>query len=425
MKIQRVPASYALPPAEPNAAALMTRNDAQKNVKPRGGKTPAAVDSDGNGAGRNGSNPVFYSCAALALFLHLALIFGRSGLWGGGDLAPHLWLIQATDLHALLHNVYAPAYHVVGALATQVIDLALYPKLFALFAAVLLIAGFRFFQRAAGLPSACAAIFCLTPFALSLSWCTPRIEAAGFGLLLFGLGFQLRGHRVALAALLALAFSVHTASALLFGIAGGVLALARREPRDLVALAVGSLGVLPLLAAHLAADCSVSEAFLFARGGYARAMTDPLIPANWPWILPLSGPVGVLAAGLGARELWRDHRAIGIVCIALLCLYFNNVWLAPFDVRTLVTLLRGLSILAIPVAVAAGIYAARNHRTAMLTLGATAVFAVVASFWVVPNACFVRPVDPGEIAAITVDRCQFVWRTPKRVHAKPQAGRLR
>jgi hypothetical protein len=35
-------------------------------------------------------------------------------------------------------------------------------------------------------------------------------------------------------------------------------------------------------------------------------------------------------------------------------LYFNNMWLAPFGQRTAVSLLRGLSILAIPVAVAAG-----------------------------------------------------------------------
>lgn len=409
---------------------MKTRSDAQKNDEPRGGETLAAFDSRGSGTGWSGSggrdaDRVFYACAGLALSLHLALIFGRSGLWGGGDLVPHLRLIQSTDLHALLHNTYAPAYHVLGALATRVIDLALYPKLFALSAAVLMIAGFRFFQRAADLPSTCAAIFCLTPFALSLSWCTPRIEAAGYGLLLFGLGFQLRGHRVALAALLALAFHVHIASALLFGIAGGVLALARREPRDLAALAVGSLGVLPLLAAHLSADCSISEAFLFARGGYSRAMTEPLIPANWPWILPLAGPVGILAAGLGARELWRDYRAISIVSVALLCLYFNNVWLAPFGVRTLVTPLRGLSVLGIPVAVAAGIYAARNRRTAMLTLAAAAAFSIIASVWVVPNACFVRPIDPGEIAAITVDRCQFVWRAPKRFHERPTAGRLR
>ena len=406
---------YAVSSADTNAAVLTTRSDTQENAEPRGGKTPVWFDSD----------RAFQGCAALALSLHLALIFGRSGLWGGDDLVPHLRLIQTPHVHGLVHNIYAPAYHVLGALATRIIDLALYPKLFAAVAAVLLIAGFRFFQRAAGLPSACAAIFCLTPFALSLSWCTPRIEAAGYGLMLFGLGFQLRGQRVALAVLLALAFYVHTASALLFGIAGGVLALARREPRDLAALAVGSLGVIPLLAVHLSAGCSISEAFLFARGGYTRALAEPLIPPRWPWILPLAGPVGVLAAVLGARELWRGHRTIGIVCAALLCLYFNNLWLAPFELRTAVTLLRGLSVLAIPVAVAAGVYASRSWRTGLLTLAAAAVFSLFASARVVPNACFVRPIELAEIAAVSVDRCQFLWRAPKRIHANPGASRRR
>ncbi len=181
---------------------------------------------------------------------------------------------------------------------------------------------------------------------------------------------------------------------------------------DLGALAAGSLGVLPLLAAHLSAGCSIPETFLFAHGGYARALTEPLIPSNWPWILPLAGPVGVLAAGLGARELWRHHRAVGILCAVLLCLYFNNLWLAPFEARTLVTLLRGLSLLAIPIAIAAGLYAARSPKHAALTLGTAAVFSIVAGLWVVPQACFVRRIDLGEIAAVSVDRCQFLWRAP-------------
>jgi len=372
---------------------MTTRSDAQENAQTQAGAKPAGIHSDS----------LFYGCAALALLLHLALIFGRSGLWGGGDLIPHLRLIQTTNLHALLHNTYAPAYHVLGALATRFVDLALYPKFAALLAAVLLIAGFRFFQRAAALPSSCSAIFCLTPFALSLSWCTPRIEVAGYGLLLFGLGFQLRGRRVALAILLAVTLYTHTASALLFGITAGVLALARRDKRDLMALAVGSLAALPLLAAHLSAGCSIPEAFLFAHGGYARAMTEPLFPPNWPWILPLAGPAGVLAAGLGARQTWLEHRAIGILCAALL-------WLAPFELRTLVTLLRGLSLLAIPIAIAAGVFAARTPKHAVATIGATVAFAIAASVWIVPKACYVRAIDLAEIEAIAVDRCQFVWR---------------
>ena len=97
----------------------------------------------------------FRICAAASLCMQGVLIFRRQGVWGGGDLVPHLRIMELLREQPGLHNTYAPAYHVFGALATRLIDLTLYPKLFAGSAAVLLIAGFRFFRsEASGLARA-------------------------------------------------------------------------------------------------------------------------------------------------------------------------------------------------------------------------------------------------------------------------------
>jgi hypothetical protein len=209
-------------------------------------------------------------------------------------------------------------------------------------------------------------------------------------------------------------FSVHTASALLFGLAGGALCLARRDLRGLAALAGGTLLATPLVAAQVAAGCSLGEALLFAPGGYARGLHESLVPRNWPWLLPLANPFAAGAALLGAVGLWRRQRPLGILCLALVLLYLNNVWLAPFGARTLVTLLRGLSLLAIPVAVAAGSWASRDAGTRAWLVGLSAAWALLASVWVVPNACFVREIHAAEIGAVEVQRCSFQWRHPAR-----------
>ena len=101
---------------------------------------------------------VFRVCAGVAVLLHLLVIFGNPGLHGGEDLVPHLRLIELMGEAPGLHNVYAPAYHVLGALLSPLTGLALYPRLFALLGALALMAGFRVFQRAAGLPSASSAV---------------------------------------------------------------------------------------------------------------------------------------------------------------------------------------------------------------------------------------------------------------------------
>lgn len=366
----------------------------------------------------------FWVPAGLALVLHVHLIFGREQLWGGADLVPHLRLIQLVGQGGLLHNTYAPAYHLLGALLAPVVGLDLYPRLFALAAAVLLIAGFRHFQRAARLPDAAAGFFCLTPFLLSLSWCTPRVEAAGYGLLLFGLGFVLQRRYLLLALTLALCFPVHTASALLFGISCGVLALLQRDVRALAALAVGSLGAVPLVLAHLADGCSVAEAFLFSRGGYSRPLRTPVIPEVWPWLVPLANPVALGAAALGACQTWRERPRIAALCGVWVVLYLNNVWLAPFEVRTLVTLHRGLSLLAIPVAVAAGVFAAGRQRVGDLLLLLTAAWALASPFWLVPQACYVAPLQLEGLTQVRVQRCAFQWRGTRAVQprSEPRPG---
>ena len=372
-------------------------------------------------AGPEAGTRLFRLAAGLALALHAYLIFGRSGLWGGGDLVPHLRLIQSIQQQPGLHNTYAPFYHGLGALLAPLLGLDLYPKLFALAAAVLLIAGFRSFQRAAALPDTCAALFALTPYLLSLSWCTPRVEAAGYGLLLFGLGFLLRGRFVALALTLAASFAVHTASALLFGLAAGGLALARRDRRALVALALGTLLASPLIGWHLAAGCSFPEALLFAQGGYARSLRESVVPENWVWLVPLANPLALVAALAGAGATWRRDRSLALVCAALVVLYCNNVWLAPFDLRTLVTLLRGLSLLAIPIAIAAGLWTAARPRAQLALVLGSAAWAVFSTTSVVPHACFVRPIALDELAQVQVARCRFVWRAPRPAGPAPGA----
>ena len=50
-----------------------------------------------------------------------------------------------------------------------------------------------------------------------------------------------------------------------------------------------------------------------------------------------------------------------------------------------------------------------QHVTALVA-GLSLVWALAASVWVVPRACFVRRIAAEEIAAVEVDRCLFVWR---------------
>ena len=75
---------------------------------------------------------LFRVAAAAALALHAVVVFGAPGLHGGEDLVPHLRLIELMRDKPGLHNVYAPAYHVLGALLSNWVGLDLYPRLFRL-----------------------------------------------------------------------------------------------------------------------------------------------------------------------------------------------------------------------------------------------------------------------------------------------------
>ena len=355
---------------------------------------------------------LFRASAALALVLQALICFGWPGLRGGEDLVPHLRLVERTAEAPGLHNVYAPLFHVLGALLSPVVGLERWPGLFAFAGASALLAGYRFFQRSAGLPAASAAIFCFVPYLLSLSWCIPKIEAAGYAVTLLGLGLLLRDRHLLVSVVLALAFLVHTAAALLLGLAGGVLSLARRDVRGLAALAGGTLLASPLFAAHLAAGCTLREAFLFSRDDYLRDALPWSFAQDPSALLLLAGPLALVLAGLGAAPLWRRSRPLALTCLALLAVYANEIWLKPFGMGTTLDLRRGLTVLAMPVAAAAGMALAVRPRLEVPALALSGLFAVFASLFVVQRACYVRAVDVAETRELVVQRCVFRWSGP-------------
>ena len=61
---------------------------------------------------------LFRLSAGGALIVHALLLVLRDGLHGGGDLTPHLRLVQLMAENPGLRSVYAPLYHGVGALLT-------------------------------------------------------------------------------------------------------------------------------------------------------------------------------------------------------------------------------------------------------------------------------------------------------------------
>ncbi len=372
---------------------------------------------------------VFRVVAGVAVLLQLLVIFGNPELHGGEDLVPHLRLIERMGEAPGLHNVYAPAYHVLGALLSPLTGLAIYPRLFALLGAVALMAGFRVFQRAAGLPSASSAVFCLLPYTYSLSWCIPKIEAAGYALTLLGLACLLRRRWVALVLVLAATFLVHTAAALLLGLAGGVLALARNERFGLLALACGTVLASPLFIAHMASGCSAAQALLFSQDDYLRGALPWSFQGGVAGFLLLAGPLTLALAVLGARGLWQRDPGLAVVCAVLVGVYLNEIWLEPFGIGTTLDLRRGLTVLAIPVSAAAGVALAAHPRWLLPMLGALALVAAATIFMVVPGSCYVRVIDVAETREMSVQRCVFRWTGPAyrpgflRAPAAPQAPR--
>jgi hypothetical protein len=355
---------------------------------------------------------LFRVAALAALSIHAVLLFGAPGLRGGADLLPHLALMERMAEAPALRTTYAPAYHALGALLARIAGLAEAPRLFAFGSAVLLLAGFRVFQRTARLPDASAALFCFFPFGFTFSWCLPKVEAAGTGVALLGLAALLAGRRVAAAVALAAAFHLHTASALFLGLTGGVLCLACRDARGLAALAAGTLGALPLLIVHLQAGCSLPQALLFSEADYLRATRRWSSFAALDVIGMLSGPVALGSALLGAPLLWRRHREVSIVGAVVVFFYLNELWMSPFPTRTTLDLLRGLTILALPVCWAGGLWLGETPGRARLGVALAALWAVLVLGTALPRTCHVERLDLATLEGLQVERCRFRWRGP-------------
>jgi hypothetical protein len=367
---------------------------------------------------------LFRWSAAGALALHAVLLLAGSDLQGGADLRPHLRLIQLMGEDPGLRSVYAPAYHALGAILAPWTGLGGYAKLFAFAAAAALIAGFRFFQRAARLPDLAAALFAWSPYTFALTWCAPKVEAAGYALAFAALGLLLLRRYAMLALALTGTFLIHTASALFLGLAGGVLALARRDRRALLALAAGCAGAAPLFGAQLAAGCSIAQAFLFSQGDYLRPPGAFPGLAMWDRVIVLASPIAVAAAVPGVQSLWRRDRCLVALCGVVVALYGNELWLAPFGVGTTLNLLRGLTLLAFATAICGGVALGGRRRLAPLALAACALWSAGAAFWVVPRSCYVRTFTVAEVRHTAVDRCTFRWRnaSPAGVETVPPRG---
>lgn len=356
----------------------------------------------------------FAASAAAALALHATLLFANSGLAGGADLGPHLRLIQQMAEKPGIHNVYPPALHVFGALF-GFFGPSLAVEFFSLGAVALLLLGFRAFQRASGLPEICSALFAWAPYGFALSWCLPKVEAAGYGLAFAGLAALLRQRPLAAALALGAAFHVHTAAALFLGLCGGITCLERRDPRGLVALAGGTLLALPLVGSHLAAGCSLAQALLFSEGDYLRRGGAWNSLDHGATIALLAGPLAIAVGAAGLRPLWRHHRSAAWLALVVSVLCTNELWLAPFGVQTTLNLLRGLTLLAFPIAAAAGVAVARSPRRGLALLALCITTGLLTTRYVLPDSCHRVPVDFERVDRMVVDRCTFRWafrRTP-------------
>jgi hypothetical protein len=119
---------------------------------------------------------------------------------------------------------------------------------------------------------------------------------------------------------------------------------------------------------------------------------------------------------VGAPLLWRQQRPVALTGGVIIALYLNELWLAPFGARTTLDLMRGLTVLAIPVSLAGGMAVAASPRWAGAVIAACAVWAIGAAALVVPDSCSVRPIRLVEIDSLRVDRCTFRWKAPRQAH---------
>jgi hypothetical protein len=72
--------------------------------------------------------------------------------------------------------------------------------------------------------------------------------------------------------------------------------------------------------------------------------------------------------------------------------------------------MRGLTIFAFPVAVAAGVYLAARPRLAAAVILACALWALGAAWLALPGSCHRVPIDLAEVGSLEVNRCTFRWR---------------
>jgi hypothetical protein len=359
---------------------------------------------------------LFPSLALAAVALHALRLFQSPGLHGGVDLLAHLRMTELMGQAPALRNVYPPGYHAIGALLSPWVGLAAFPKLFAVVAAALSIGAFRFFQRSTGLPEHAALLFALWPYSFSLSWTLPKIEVGGYLLIFLALGLMVRRRYAAVGLLVAASFWLHTGTALVLGVCGGTLALARRDVKALVALALGTLGAVPLVWAHLAAGCTFQQALLFAEGNYLHDSSLGRSLDRGLLTLALASPPMLGAALLGASETWRRHRSVALLCAVVTLLYLQDLWLAPFGIATTFNLIRGLAMLSLPASVAAGVYLARRPRVAPWLLAAAALWCLGTTFTVAKDPLFWRPMAVEEIRGLQMSRCQFGWNAPNAAH---------
>jgi hypothetical protein len=158
------------------------------------------------------------------------------------------------------------------------------------------------------------------------------------------------------------------------------------------------------------AGCTLREALLFSPGDYLREAGRLHAASMAGRIAILAGPLGVGAALLGAPRLWREHRDVALLAVAILALCTSELWLAPFGIATTFNLMRALSLLAVAVAASAGVFAATRPGLPPALVAASAAFALVAALRAVPGSCHRVPIDPERVSATVVDRCTFRWR---------------
>ena len=101
---------------------------------------------------------------------------------------------------------------------------------------------------------------------------------------------------------------------------------------------------------------------------------------------------------------------MAIVALVVVLLCTNELWLGLLGVGSTLNLLRGLTILAFPLAAAAGVFVAGlSPRAGAGVVAACALLAVASSAVALPGSCHRVAVDAERLPALELDRCTFRW----------------